>query len=82
MMKQLQQHKFYQLASSENGFEHWVLCPVYKTYTLSNGFFKNTHTGENCGQTIYLHKYWYKDGQKLKEPIYDEDCYEAVFYEV
>lgn len=37
----------------------------YKSYATTHGYYSNTKTGKNCGQTVELY-----EG--------DEDCYELV----
>ena len=65
--------------STDGEFSLWVDSPVYRVHQITDGYIRNTRTGENCGQEVKLYKHYYKDGIKLVEPIYDEDCYEFVF---
>ena len=81
MKKQRQRHNG-QLLSQEGDFSLWATSPVYKTLCIDDGYIRNTKTGENCGQMVELRKHFYKDGERLSEPIYDEECYEFVFEEV
>lgn len=67
--------------STEGEFSLWVSSPIYKTYACSEGYFKNTQTGENCGKEVLLRKHYYDGAKRLEEPIYDEDCYEFILEE-
>ena len=80
-MKKQQQLNNGQLLSQEGDFSLWATAPVYKTLYIDKGYIRNIKTGENCGKVVELRKHFYKDGKKLAEPIYDEDCYEFVFEE-
>ena len=68
-----------ELVSSEGDFTLYVRAHRYKTYKIEKGYIKNTKTGENCGKEVTLYKRYYdNNGTRLKDPIYDEDCYEFV----
>lgn len=72
--------KFNQI-STDGEFSLWVNSPIYKSYVTSEGYIRNTKTGENCGKKAILRKHYYDGATRLTEPIYDEDCYEFVFEE-
>ena len=73
----------FKLVSTEGEFTLWVSSPVYKTYVISDGgHIRNTKTGENCGQKVFLRKHYYDGSKHLEEPVCDEDCYEFVIDEV
>lgn len=67
--------------STEGEFSLWVNSPIYKTYAISEGYIRNTKTGENCGKEVILRKHYYDGAKRLEEPICDEDCYEFIFEE-
>lgn len=67
--------------STDGEFSLWVNSPIYKSYAISEGYIRNTKTGENCGKKVVLRKHYYDGDARLTEPIYDEDCYEFVFEE-
>lgn len=67
--------------STDGEFSLWVNSPIYKNYAISEGYIRNTKTGENCGKKVVLRKHYYDGATRLAEPIYDEDCYEFVLEE-
>ena len=69
----------FKLVSTEGEFSLWVNSPVYKTYVITDGYIRNTKTGENCGKEVFLRKHYYDGATRLDSPVYDEDCYEYVF---
>ncbi len=71
-------HQQFEPQITEGEFTLWVNSPIYKIYAAGAGYIRNTKTQENCGKEVILRKHLYLNGQKLSEPIYDEDCYEIV----
>ena len=68
------------LIDRENNFELFIFQPIYKEKSCSNkAYFRNTKTGEDCGQNVVLCEYRYNnDGTPSKEYKLDEDVYELV----
>lgn len=63
----------------EGTFSLWVKPKVYKVLRTRTGFIKNTKTGKNCGKIVYLYCHHYNStGKRLKEPLYDDNCYEVI----
>ena len=63
----------------DGNFSLWIKPRIYKIIRTRTGFIKNTKTGENCGNIVYLYAYYYdKAGNKLTTPLYDDNCYEIV----
>lgn len=61
----------------------WALFlnhPVYKQIeAFGDAYIRNIKTGENCGQYVELRCRLFDEfGNKLDNPIYDEDCYEVI----
>ena len=67
--------------SKDDKFELHFKGVVIKKLITTNGYFRNTETGENCGNYIELKKYYFdSDGQELATPIVDKNCYEVINY--
>ena len=62
---------------TQGNFSLWIDRPVYKIYKTTDGYVRNTRTGENMGTTVELHMNLYDDN-KLDVATYEEDCYEFV----
>lgn len=62
--------------------DNFSLCinkPIYKVYKTTDGYIRNTRTGENVGKLVELHLKLYDENfNKLAIASYDEDCYEIV----
>lgn len=68
--------------SKDENFELFATGVVIKKMTATNGYFRNTETGENCGNSVKLKKYYFDaTGKELAVPIVDKNCYEVVNYE-
>jgi hypothetical protein len=64
----------------DGDWELWVNRPVYREIrAYGNYYIINLETGEDCGQLVELHCTLFDDqGNKLEEPIYEDNCYEIV----
>lgn len=73
----------FELVETKGDWELYLNRPVYKQFMTFNGaYIVNTKTGENCGQYLELYCRLFDDqGNKLSEPLYEEDTYKIVTLE-
>lgn len=59
-----------------------ITFSYYKKYrAFYPNYIRNKKTGEDMGDHLALRIYLFDaDGKRLKEPVYEEDCYEYARY--
>lgn len=69
--------------AEEGDFSLFLYYPVWKVYSAGEGrVVRNIKTGEIMGPTLELCLLLYDENfNKLKEPQYEEDCYDFVLEE-
>lgn len=69
------------LINQDENFKLFIKQPVYLEKACTEGWYwKNTRTGENCGQRIFLCEFKYnEDGTENENPTKEEDVYELIF---
>lgn len=65
--------------SKDTKFELHAKGVTIKRLVTSEGYFRNKITGDNCGKSVTLKKYYFDEsGRELQEPLIEENCYEVV----
>lgn len=69
------------MANTDSKFE-LVIKNVWKVYNAYYPtYIRNKKTGEDMGSCVKLSVQFFDDqGNRLKEPIFEEDCYEYAKY--
>lgn len=68
--------------SKDEKFELHSAGIIIKKLITTNGYFRNTETGENCGSYVELKKHYFDaDGNELAMPLIDKNCYEVINHE-
>ena len=70
----------FELFETKGDWARFLNHPVYKEIeSYGTAYIFNTKTGENCGQHVELYcQLFDESGNKLDNPIYEEDCYEVI----
>lgn len=70
----------FELLEKNGDWEMWVNRPVYREIkAYGNYYILDLETGRDCGQHVELHCALFDEhGNKLEEPIYEENHYEVV----